>query len=158
MRLEQVAELLGVDRATVWRWRRKANPLPAVFLPGGCVRVHLAGLERWIAEEDEAARRGGTCRKKTCGETVFMLTTCGQGVRIPDMNMRRFDSEAAETLRAALGKTGLGVREIAERADISAGIVSRFLVSARTLTLPTADRLAAAVGLQWRLVKPRKAR
>jgi plasmid maintenance system antidote protein VapI len=74
------------------------------------------------------------------------------------MNMRRFDSAAAETLRAALRKTGLGVREIAERADTSAGIVSRFLASARTVTLPTADRLAAAVGLAWRLVKTRKAR
>ena len=61
LRLEQVAELLGVDRATVWRWRRKKNPLPVVFLPGGCVRVPLAGLERWIAEEDEATRRGGAC-------------------------------------------------------------------------------------------------
>jgi len=61
LRLEQVAELLGVDRATIWRWRRKKNPLPVVFLPGGCVRVHLAALERWIAEEDEAARRGGAC-------------------------------------------------------------------------------------------------
>jgi excisionase family DNA binding protein len=61
LRLEQVAELLGVDRATVWRWRRKTNPLPVVFLPGGTVRVPLAALERWIAEEDEAARRGGAC-------------------------------------------------------------------------------------------------
>jgi len=61
LRLEQVAELLGVDRATVWRWRRKANPLPVVFLPGGTVRVPLAALERWIAEEDEAARRAGAC-------------------------------------------------------------------------------------------------
>jgi excisionase family DNA binding protein len=61
LRLEQVADLLGVDRATVWRWRRKANPLPVVFLPGGTVRVPLAELERWIAEEDEAARRGGAC-------------------------------------------------------------------------------------------------
>jgi fido (protein-threonine AMPylation protein) len=41
--------------------RHKANPLPVVFLPGGTVRVPLAALERWIAEEDEAARRGGAC-------------------------------------------------------------------------------------------------
>ena len=61
LRLGQVAELLGVDRATVWRWRRKANPLPVVFLPGGTVRVPLGALERWVAEEDEAARRGGVC-------------------------------------------------------------------------------------------------
>ena len=59
LRLEQVADLLGVDRATIYRWRRKANPLPVVFLPGGTVRVPLAALERWIAEEDETARRGG---------------------------------------------------------------------------------------------------
>jgi predicted DNA-binding transcriptional regulator AlpA len=67
LRLEQVAELLGVDRATVWRWRRKANPLPVTFLPGrglkrpAVARVKLADLERWIADEDEAARRGGAC-------------------------------------------------------------------------------------------------
>jgi excisionase family DNA binding protein len=59
--LAQVAELLGVDRATVWRWRRTANPLPVVFLPGKIVRVRLPDLERWLADEDEAARRGGAC-------------------------------------------------------------------------------------------------
>ena len=57
--LAQVADVLSVDRATVYRYRRKANPLPVVFLPGGTVRVPLAGLERWIADEDEAARRAG---------------------------------------------------------------------------------------------------
>jgi excisionase family DNA binding protein len=59
--LAQVAELLGVDRATVYRWRRKKNPLPTIFLPGGTVRVPLAALERWIADEDEAERRAGAC-------------------------------------------------------------------------------------------------
>ncbi len=115
---------------------------------------------RWSGGLPKRTRRpGGAGRaEKTCGETVFTLTTCGRGVRIPNMATRRLDSEAAESLRAALRKTGLGVREIAERADISAGIVSRFMIGARTLTLPTADRLAAAVGLQWRLVKPRKER
>ena len=67
LRLEQVAELLGVDRATVWRWRRKANPLPVVFLPGrgekrrAVARVKLTDLEQWLADENEAARREGAC-------------------------------------------------------------------------------------------------
>jgi hypothetical protein len=67
LRLEDVAELLAVDRATVWRWRRKANPLPVVFLPGrggkrrAVARVKLADLEQWLADEDEAARRDGAC-------------------------------------------------------------------------------------------------
>ena len=59
--LAQTAEALSVDRATVWRWRRKANPLPVVFLPGRVVRVKLPDLERWLADEDEAERRGGAC-------------------------------------------------------------------------------------------------
>jgi len=68
------------------------------------------------------------------------------------------DSAAADHLRAAILRSGLTVREISRRADIDVGIVSRFLADSRTVTLPTADRVAAAVGLQWRLVKPRKGR
>jgi len=60
--LGRVAELLAVDRATVWRWRRRvSNPLPVVFLPGGMARVALAALERWVADEDADARRRGAC-------------------------------------------------------------------------------------------------
>ena len=57
--LAQVADVLGVDRTTVYRWRRKKDPLPVTFLPGGLVRVPLAALQRWVAEEDEAARQAG---------------------------------------------------------------------------------------------------
>lgn len=60
--MAEVGELLGVSRQTAWRWRRRReNPLPVVFLPGRVVRVPLARLERWLAEEDEAQRRRGAC-------------------------------------------------------------------------------------------------
>ena len=60
--LGDVAELLGVERSTVWRWRRRrSNPLPVTFLPSRTVRVPLPALERWIADEDEAQRRRGAC-------------------------------------------------------------------------------------------------
>ena len=62
----------------------------------------------------------------------------------------------AHDLRAAIGRSGLSLCEIARRAGVDPGVVSRFVRDVRTVRLPTADRLAAAVGLQWRLVKPRK--
>ena len=66
------------------------------------------------------------------------------------------DSMSADSLRAAVEKSGLSIREISRRADLDVGIVSRLVSGARTVTLPTADRLAAALGMQWRLVKARK--
>ena len=63
---------------------------------------------------------------------------------------------AADDLRAAIGRSGLSLCEIARRASVDPGVVSRFVRDVRTVRLPTAERLAAAVGLQWRLVKPRK--
>jgi transcriptional regulator with XRE-family HTH domain len=65
------------------------------------------------------------------------------------------DSKAADDLRAAIERSGLSLCEIARRAGVDPGVVSRLMRDVRTVALPTADRLAAAVGLQWRLVKPR---
>lgn len=37
----QVAKLLGVDRVTVWKWRRDGKiHADTVLLPGGCVYVY----------------------------------------------------------------------------------------------------------------------
>lgn len=66
------------------------------------------------------------------------------------------DSMAADDLRAAIAGSGLSIREIARRAGVDPGVVSRFVRDVRTVALPTADKLAAALGLTWRLVKPRK--
>ena len=58
-----------------------------------------------------------------------------------------------KALRAALAGSGLTGREIARRANVDPAVVSRFLGDARTVRLETGERLAAAVGYEWRLVK-----
>ena len=54
----------------------------------------------------------------------------------------------SETLRAAMCDSGLSARELGRRAGVNHGVLSRFLKSERTMTLPLVDALAKALGLQ----------
>ena len=46
----QVADLLGVNPSTVWRWiYRVNNPLPVVRLSDGVTRFRLSAVEKFIA-------------------------------------------------------------------------------------------------------------
>lgn len=52
---KQAAERYGVNRVTIWRWRKTDPSFPApVMLSPGCVRFRLADLEAW-----EAAKAAG---------------------------------------------------------------------------------------------------
>ena len=83
------------------------------------------------------------------------LTMDRQGPIIPMMKLDK-NCISADDLRAAIGRSELSLCEIVRRAGVDPGVVSRFVRDVRTVRLPTADRLAAALGLQWRLVKARK--
>jgi len=52
-----------------------------------------------------------------------------------------------DTLRQAITNSGLGFREIERQAAIGTGQVSRFMARDRDLTLDTADKVAAVLGL-----------
>jgi predicted DNA-binding transcriptional regulator AlpA len=52
---KQVADRFGVNRVTVWRWRKTDPTFPRpVQLSPGCVRFKLAELEVWEATRTAA--------------------------------------------------------------------------------------------------------
>ena len=56
LRAREVAALLGVDRATVWRWvSRVENALPVVRFGSRCSRFRLCDVEAFV----EANAGGG---------------------------------------------------------------------------------------------------
>ena len=59
-------------------------------------------------------------------------------------------------LRRAIRDSGLSQSEIARRAEIDVGMVNRFLHGSRGMTLAMAERLAAALELELRVVKARR--
>ena len=65
---------------------------------------------------------------------------------------RRRRSQVAETLRQVIRDSELSQNEIARRAGIDSGMVSRFVNGERGMTLGTAARVAAVLGLALRLV------
>jgi plasmid maintenance system antidote protein VapI len=64
---------------------------------------------------------------------------------------------ATEALQQAIRDSGLRLREIARRADIDVGIVSRFLDGSRTMTLATAEKLAAALEVEVKITPIKRA-
>ena len=62
----------------------------------------------------------------------------------------------SERLRGAIRRSGLSQNEIGRRAGIDPGIVNRFLHGTRGLTLATAEKVAAALGLKLTLTPKRK--
>jgi DNA-binding phage protein len=64
-----------------------------------------------------------------------------------------------ETLQQAIRESGLLANEVARRAKVTPGQLSRFLSNQRTLTLPSVDRICKVLGLELRRVsRQRKAR
>jgi plasmid maintenance system antidote protein VapI len=55
-------------------------------------------------------------------------------------------------------EAGESIRSIAAAADIPAPVLNRFVNGRRTLTLPTADKLAEYLGLELLQRKPSKRR
>ncbi len=52
----QVAELLQVDAATVYRWASSDASMPATRI-GGTVRFEPDALRRWLASRTQRSRR-----------------------------------------------------------------------------------------------------
>ncbi len=52
---KQLAERYGVNRVTIWRWRRTDSAFPApVTLSPGCVRFRLSDIEVWEAAKADS--------------------------------------------------------------------------------------------------------
>ena len=62
----------------------------------------------------------------------------------------------SERLRAAIRRSGLSQNEVARRAGIDPGMVNRFLHGTRSMTLATAEKVAAALGLKLTVAPKRK--
>ena len=71
---------------------------------------------------------------------------------------RGHGDEATEALREAIRDSGLSQNEIARRAGIDSGQVSRFVNGQRGMTLATAATVAAVLGLALRVVPKGRAR
>jgi len=61
-------------------------------------------------------------------------------------------------LKAAIVRDGRTLTALGEAAGIDKGILSRFIREERTLSLSTADAICRGLGVECRLMKPRKAR
>ena len=70
----------------------------------------------------------------------------------------KLSESAAEALRAKMRGSKLALREIARRADVDVGLVSRFLARKRDVLLFTAEKLADAVGARLRVARKLKPR
>jgi plasmid maintenance system antidote protein VapI len=62
----------------------------------------------------------------------------------------------SETLRASIQSDVRSVTRIAEDAGVPQPVLSRFVRGERDVTLGTADKLAAALGLELKPLKARK--
>jgi predicted DNA-binding transcriptional regulator AlpA len=52
----QVAERYGVNRVTIWRWRRNDPTFPdPINLSPGCSRFRLSDIEAWEMSKAEGA-------------------------------------------------------------------------------------------------------
>jgi len=58
----QVAELLQVDPATVYRWASTDSTMPATRV-GGVVRFEAAALYHWLASRTQRSRRPLICNQ-----------------------------------------------------------------------------------------------
>jgi transcriptional regulator with XRE-family HTH domain len=56
--------------------------------------------------------------------------------------------EMVETIRRAVAECGLSLNELGRRTDVNQAQLSRFMRGERTLTLPAAARVCAALGLR----------
>jgi len=68
------------------------------------------------------------------------------------------DMAIIEELAAAVADSGLSRYEISKRANVSQAILSRLVSGERGVTLPVAERIAAAVGMTLELRRQKKTR
>jgi len=70
----------------------------------------------------------------------------------------RWGAEVTKTLQQAIRDSDFSQSEVARRAGIDVGQVSRFLRGERGMTLATAAKVADVLGLDLRLVRKARAR
>ncbi len=70
--------------------------------------------------------------------------------------MGRRNTTISQALQEAMAKSGVSLAGLERATGISADVLSRFVRGERTLTLPTADKLARHLGLE--LVKRERRR
>ncbi len=62
--------------------------------------------------------------------------------------MGRRNTTISQALRKAIAKSGESLADLNRATGISTAVLSRFVRGERTLTLPTADKLARHLGLE----------
>ncbi len=62
----------------------------------------------------------------------------------------------SEVLRDVIRRSDRSLNDIAKGAEIDTGILSRFMRNERGMTLRTMDAVCRVLGVECRLVKPRK--
>jgi len=67
--------------------------------------------------------------------------------------MRRAEPNIEEQLRQAILTAGVSRYALSKASGVSQGVLSRFVHGERTVTMDTAARIAAALGLELRPVK-----
>ena len=70
-----------------------------------------------------------------------------------DRGMRRAEPNIEEQLRQAILTAGVSRYALSKASGVSQGVLSRFVHGERTVTMDTAARIAAALGLELRPVK-----
>jgi excisionase family DNA binding protein len=54
LRLEEVADLLGVKRSTIYAWLHRGQGPPVVKLPSGSIRLRRQSVEAWVQKAERS--------------------------------------------------------------------------------------------------------
>jgi excisionase family DNA binding protein len=57
LRLEEVADLLGVKRSTLYAWLHRGQGPPVVKLPSGSIRFRRQSVEAWVQKTERSRSR-----------------------------------------------------------------------------------------------------
>jgi excisionase family DNA binding protein len=58
----QVADLLGVNKSTIFRWADSDSSMPATRLGNRVLRFHPEALAKWLEGRTQRSRRSPTAR------------------------------------------------------------------------------------------------
>jgi excisionase family DNA binding protein len=69
LRIEDVAEWLGVKPSTVYSWLQRGRGPPVVKLPSGAVRFRREAVEAWVKKCERVGWRSRADAERSHGQT-----------------------------------------------------------------------------------------